>query len=54
MLLASLLAATVLMQDTVRFNPTIQQPTFAVREPVLRVKPNTVLVSRTHFGPYYT
>jgi amidase len=41
-------------QDTVRFTPTVQQPTFAVRAPVLRVKPGTVLVSRTHFGPYYS
>ena len=41
-------------QDTVRFTPTIAQPTFAVRTPVLRVKPNTVLISRTNFGPYYT
>ncbi len=41
-------------QDTVRFEPKIAQPTFAVREPVLRIKPNTVLISRTNFGPYYT
>jgi acetamidase/formamidase len=41
-------------QDTVRFTPSVQQPTFAVREPVLRVRPGTVLVSRTHFGPYYS
>jgi acetamidase/formamidase len=41
-------------QDTVRFTPKVQQPTFAVREPVLRIRPGTVLVSRTHFGPYYT
>ncbi len=41
-------------QDTVRFEPKIAQPTFAVREPVLRVKPKTVLISRTNFGPYYT
>ena len=54
MLLATLLASSLLVQDTVRFTPTIQQPTFAVREPVLRVKPNTVLISNTHFGPYYT
>ncbi|HET9275954.1 MAG TPA: acetamidase/formamidase family protein [Gemmatimonadales bacterium] len=40
--------------DTVRFTPTVQQPTFAVREPVLRIKPGTVLISRTNFGPYYT
>jgi hypothetical protein len=25
-----------------------------VREPVLRVRPGTVLVSRTHFGPYHS
>lgn len=43
-----------LVQDTVRFTPTIKQPTFAVRAPVLRIKPGTVLVSRTHYGDYYT
>ena len=41
-------------QDTVRFTPTVAQPTFAVREPVLRIKPGTVLISRTNHGPYYT
>ena len=41
-------------QDTVRFEPKIAQPTFKVREPVLRIKPKTILVSRTNFGPYYT
>ena len=41
-------------QDTVRFTPTVGHPTFAVREPVLRIKPNTVLISKTMFGPYYT
>lgn len=50
----SLAASPALMQDTVRFTPTIQQPTFAKREPVLRIKPGTVLISTTHFGPYYT
>jgi amidase len=49
-----LLPAVLGAQDTVRFTPTVQQPTFAVREPVLRVRPGTVLVSRTHFGAYYT
>ena len=44
----------VAAQDTVRFTPTVAQPTFAVREPVLRVKPGTVLVSNTMHGPYYT
>src|SRR5688572_33297615 len=43
-----------LAQDTLRFTPTVAQPTFAVREPVLRIKPNTVLISKTNFGPYYT
>jgi len=47
-------ATQLLAQDTVRFMPSVAQPTFAVRTPVLRIKPNTVLVSRTHFGAYYT
>src|SRR5687768_3065649 len=47
-------AMPAIAQDTVRFKPTIAQPTFAVREPVLRIKPNTVLISNTNFGPYYT
>lgn len=41
-------------RDTVHFTPTVGYPTFAVREPVLRVRPGTVLVSRTMFGDYYT
>jgi amidase len=40
--------------DTVHFTPTVGHPTFAVREPVLRVRPGTVLVSKTMFGDYYT
>jgi amidase len=51
---AAAAAAPSAAQDTVRFEPTVAQPTFAVREPVLRIRPKTVLVSRTHFGPYYT
>jgi amidase len=46
--------AVLRAQDTIRFTPRVAQPTFAVREPVLRVKPKTVLISRTNFGPYYT
>lgn len=49
-----LFTAAVPAQDTVRFTPTVGYPTFAVREPVLRVKPNTVLVSNTMHGAYYT
>jgi amidase len=41
-------------QNTVRFTPTVGHPTFAVREPVLRIKSGTVLISNTMFGPYYT
>jgi amidase len=52
--LAHLPGAPLAAQDTVRFTPTVAQPTFARREPVLRVKPGTVLVSRTNFGAYYT
>jgi acetamidase/formamidase len=47
-------AAPLSAQDTVRFTPTTAAPTFAVRAPVLRIKPRTVLVSRTNFGAYYT
>jgi amidase len=54
LLLSILLTSPLTAQDTVRFTPKVQQPTFAVREPVLRVRSGTVLVSRTHFGPYYT
>src|SRR5262245_65773112 len=41
-------------QDTVRFTPTVGHPTFAVRDPVMRIKPGTVLISNTMHGPYYT
>jgi acetamidase/formamidase len=41
-------------QDTIRFTPKVGYPTFAVREPVLRIKPGAVLISNTMFGPYYT
>jgi len=37
----------------VRFEPTVGYPTFAVREPVLRIQPGTVLHSRTNTGAYY-
>ncbi len=39
--------------DTVYFTPTVGYRTFAVRDPVLRVKPGTVIVTRTNWGPYY-
>lgn len=49
-----LVSATAPAQDTVRFTPTVGHPTFAVRDPVMRIKPNTVLISSTMHGPYYT
>jgi acetamidase/formamidase len=49
-----LLGPELAAQDTVRFEPTVQQPTFAKREPVLTIRPGTVLISRTHFDAYYT
>ena len=51
---AVLALLVVAAQDTVRFTPTVAQPTFAVREPVLRVKPGTVLITNTNHGAYYT
>ena len=49
-----LLALALCAQDTVRFTPTVGHPTFAVREPVARLRPGTVLVSNTMHGAYYT
>jgi acetamidase/formamidase len=53
-LLVAFAAPPLAAQDTVRFTPTVGHPTFAVRDPVLRIKPGTVLISNTMFGPYYT
>ncbi|HXV90154.1 MAG TPA: acetamidase/formamidase family protein [Gemmatimonadales bacterium] len=52
--MSALFLLFVAVQDTVRFTPTVGHPTFAVREPVLRVTPGTVIVSNTMPGPYYT
>ena len=49
-----LVAAGAAAQERVEFTPEIGYPTFAVREPVLRIRPNTILVSNTMMGPYYT
>ncbi len=51
----SLSSSSVTAQENiVHFTPTVGYPTFAVREPVLRIKPGTRLVSNTNFGDYYT
>ncbi len=52
-LLIALAASPLASQDTIRFEPVVGYPTFAVREPVLRIAPGTVLVSNTNFGAYY-
>ena len=49
-----LVAAGAAAQERVEFTPEIGYPTFAVREPVLRIRPNTILVSNTMRGSYYT
>jgi len=41
-------------QERVQFKPEVGHPTFAVREPVLKLKPGAILVSSTMMGPYYT
>ena len=46
-------ALTATAQDTLRFTPTVGYPTFAVREPVAYIQPNTVLISETNKGAYY-
>jgi acetamidase/formamidase len=40
--------------DTVYFSPSVAHPTFAVREPVLTIRPGTVVVSETNWGPYFS
>jgi len=47
-------AVSIPAQERVQFKPEVGHPTFAVREPVLRLKPGTILVSNTMMGPYYT
>lgn len=45
--------APLAAQDTLRFEPTVGYPTFAVREPVATIAPGTVIISRTMHGEYY-
>src|SRR5262245_37793980 len=55
MVVASLLAAGRATGQTVTFEPAAGVPTFAVRDPVLRVKPGTTVQTRTFSKPgdYY-
>lgn len=52
-LIVALLPAAALAQEIVHFEPTVGYPTFAVREPVLTIRPNTELHSRTWHDAYY-
>lgn len=52
--LAALQLGATSSPDTVRFTPTVGHQTYAVREPVLRIQPGTVLVTNTLHGGYYT
>src|SRR5512137_517145 len=54
-LLAACCATAAAQAPTVRFTPTSGVPTFAKREPVLRVKPGTIVDTRTFSKPgdYY-
>lgn len=52
-LLLLVVTADAAAQDTLHFTPTIGYPTFAVREPVARIQPGTVIVSETNKGAYY-
>jgi acetamidase/formamidase len=56
LLATSSLGDRVLAQapDTVHFTPSVAHPTFAVRDPVLTIKPGTVLVSETNWGGYFS
>jgi amidase len=40
--------------DTVRFTPDVAHPTFAVRDPVMTLRPGTVLISETNWGEYFS
>jgi acetamidase/formamidase/creatinine amidohydrolase/Fe(II)-dependent formamide hydrolase-like protein len=47
------LAASVASAETHHFKPTVGHPTFAVRPPVLTVKPGDVLESESLWGDWY-
>ena len=48
-------ASTIADAEVHRFTPTSGAPTFAVREPVLRIKPGDIVESQTFSAPgdYY-
>jgi len=54
LLIAASVVSSAAAQNRVQFKPEVGHPTFAVRDPVLRLAPGTILVSNTMMGPYYT
>ncbi len=54
LLIAASVVSSAAAQNRVQFKPEVGHPTFAVREPVLRLAPGTILVSNTMMGPYYS
>ncbi|HEY7474823.1 MAG TPA: hypothetical protein VH679_07410 [Vicinamibacterales bacterium] len=55
LLLALAMPAVVAAQQPIKFEPTAGVPTYAVREPVLRIKPGTIVETRSFSRPgdYY-
>ena len=51
---AAAVVSSAAAQERVQFKPEVGHPTFAVREPVSKLRPGTILVSNTMMGPYYT
>src|SRR5687768_15087335 len=52
-LLAAAAAAASATAETHRFKPTVGHPTFAVRPPILTVRPGDVLESESLWGEWY-
>jgi acetamidase/formamidase/creatinine amidohydrolase/Fe(II)-dependent formamide hydrolase-like protein len=52
-ILCAMATATSAMAETHRFTPTVGYPTFAVRTPVLTVRPGDVLESESLWGEWY-
>lgn len=53
-IIGAMAASGAAAQERVRFEPEVGYPTFAVREPVLRLQPGVILESKTNMGGYYT
>ena len=54
LLFALAIPAVLAAQQTIKFEPTAGVPTFAVRQPVLRIKPGTTVETGPSRGPVIT